>query len=91
MKFYLKENPTITVKADKAVTAATKLIRKMVRALKNSNEDYIGRKDDLTLVDAGGNEYEYIFKIIVNETMPTCDEYYHFNYKIDIYKKLALK
>lgn len=90
MNFYLKDNEQIVIKSNVAVNAAIKLIRKIVRNQKSKGAPYIDTKEDFTLVDQNGNEFEYFYRIIENHDMPT-NEYYHFDYKINIYKKLSIK
>lgn len=92
MKFYLKGDKKYCVKSNVAVNAIIKIIRTIIRKMKQKNNyDYFNLKNEkIAIVDEKGNEFEYIYKISKNENIKT-NEYYEFDYVIELYKKLAVK
>lgn len=90
MKYYLKENKNVFVKSNVAVNGVIKLIRKIVRRMKEAKTNHIGVKDELVIVDERGNEHFYIYKIERN-TNRTKNDFYSFDYEINLFKKLTVK
>lgn len=89
MKFFT-EDKNFLCKSNVAINAIVKVIRKYVRKMKANGEDIYGVKDDLTIYDEKGNAFEYMF-IIQKNSEAKKNDYYKFDYEIQLFKKLALK
>lgn len=91
MKYYVKDEPDIVINAHTAISAAIKLIRRIVRNRKIKNVLEYNKNENLVLSDINKKDYYYIFTIKKNtENKMTC-KYYTFDYKIELYKKMSEK
>ncbi len=91
MKFYVKNNLNIVVNAHTAINAAIKIIRRIIRNKKSMNTFKYDLNEEITICNSENKEFHYIFIIKQNTDSKLKCKYYFFDYKIELFKKLAIK
>ncbi len=91
MKFYVKGNPSVVVKAHTAINATIKIIRRIIRNKKIMNTFKYNLNEEIIICNSDNKEFHYIFVIRENTEKKIENKYYYFDYKIELFKKLAIK
>ena len=87
MKYYIYGNEKNYVNASKPVSGAVKIIRKIIKMLREKQQDYLIR-DELVIIDEDKKISKYMFRVTSEENK---NIFYGYDYTIELYKLMTKK